>query len=155
MNLHEAKSLAIELMGQHGLLNQGWVFRFDRAVRRFGVCKYGYRVISLSAPLVEANDLENVKDTILHEIAHAIAGPRAGHGYEWVKVCLQIGAKPNRCFTSEEVNVPKLKYYAKCGGCGRVFQKARMKKREVKRACPCQSYKSWDDKILLEFRERF
>jgi hypothetical protein len=38
---------------------------------------------------------EEIRDTLLHEIAHAIAGHKAGHGAEWKAVCRRIGAKPN------------------------------------------------------------
>lgn len=39
---------------------------------------------------------EQLEDTILHEVAHAIAGSRAGHGPAWKSVCREIGANPNR-----------------------------------------------------------
>ena len=38
---------------------------------------------------------DEIKDTLLHEIAHALAGPKAGHRYEWKRICLQIGATPS------------------------------------------------------------
>ncbi|MYB34820.1 MAG: SprT family zinc-dependent metalloprotease [Gammaproteobacteria bacterium] len=31
---------------------------------------------------------EQVNDAILHEIAHALAGPKAGHGSEWKAIAL-------------------------------------------------------------------
>ena len=70
MELADAESLALELMRQHGLLPR-WKFKFDRAIRRFGCCNEGKRLISLSARLTELNSEYEVRDTILHEIAHA------------------------------------------------------------------------------------
>ncbi len=37
---------------------------------------------------------EQVRDTVLHEIAHAIAGPEAGHGPLWKATARRIGATP-------------------------------------------------------------
>ena len=37
-----------------------------------------------------------MRDTILHEIAHAIAGVRNGHNHVWKSVCRRIGADPKR-----------------------------------------------------------
>jgi predicted SprT family Zn-dependent metalloprotease len=155
MELKLAQNLAVSLMKKHGLLDKGWCFEFDNSVKRFGVCKYRSKTIGLSAKLTTLNNEEKVKDTILHEIAHAIAGFSAGHGIEWKRVCIQIGAKPERCYDSTDTNMPTMKYQAVCGGCGRVHQKARIKHKEVRRSCKCQSHKSWDNKILLEYKTTY
>jgi predicted SprT family Zn-dependent metalloprotease len=155
MNLSQAQTLAVSLMKEHGIWQQGWRFEFDNAVKRFGVCKYRSKTIGLSAKLVGLNEQEQVKDTILHEIAHAIAGYKAGHGVEWKMVCIRIGAKPERCYSSADTTTPLLKYYAECGGCGKRHEKARLKLREVRRSCMCQSGKDWNDRVLLEFRARY
>ena len=81
MKLDDAARLARTLMDYHCLGT--WVFRFDRAIRRFGCCNWTTRTISLSAVLTRSNTDEQIRDTILHEIAHALAGPRAGHGKLW------------------------------------------------------------------------
>jgi predicted SprT family Zn-dependent metalloprotease len=142
-------------MKEHGLLDLGWRFQFDNAVRRFGVCKYKAKVIGLSTKLVDINNEERVKNTILHEIAHAIAGYKAGHGVEWKMVCIRIGAKPERCYSTENTNTPQLKYYAKCGACGETHQKARIKVSNRRVSCICQRGKDWDNRILLEYKARY
>ncbi len=103
MNLHAARILAVKLMQQHGLV--GWSFKFDHARRRFGCCNFTRRVISLSKPLTFLNEEGEVRDTILHEIAHALT-PKTGHGPAWKAMCVRLGAKPVRCFKSEEVVTP-------------------------------------------------
>ena len=155
MNLSSAQTLAVSLMKQHKIWELGWRFEFNNHLRAFGVCSYGNKSIQLSKHLTRLNDLETVKDTILHEIAHAIAGFKAGHGIEWKRVCIRIGAKPERCYTKEDTNTPQLKYYAVCGGCGKTHEKARLKLREVRRSCMCQSGKDWNDRVLLEFKARY
>jgi predicted SprT family Zn-dependent metalloprotease len=154
MELLHTQVLAESLMKKHGIWEQGWRFQFDRGLRRFGCCMYGRKIISLSRHLVELNNREDVQDVILHEIAHAIAGFNAGHGMAWKLVCIRIGARPERCYDSQKVERPKLKYYAKCGGCGREHQKARMRfKGRI--SCRCQEGKSWDNRVLLEFKQRY
>ena len=156
MKLVDAETLAISLMMQHGIWYSGWEFQWDKSKRRFGVCKFSKKVIGLSMHLVSLNDEERVKDTILHEIAHAIAGPDAGHGQEWKKVCIRIGAKPETCYTKEDTVTPELKYYAVCGACGKVHERQRAFKKTVKRvSCNCQTGKNWDDRVLLEYKKRY
>src|SRR4051812_24645551 len=103
MNLHEASYLARDLMMTHGLA--GWSFAFDHARRRFGKCDYTHRRITLSRPLTLLNGIDEVRDTILHEIAHALS-PKDGHGPRWRATCRKIGAKPARCYTDASVVSP-------------------------------------------------
>jgi predicted SprT family Zn-dependent metalloprotease len=116
VNLTEAQRLAKKLMQTHGLLPQ-WKFEFDRAVIRFGSCQWGRKKITLSAHLVQLNDQRQVEDTLLHEIAHALAGPRAGHGPKWKLLARTLGCSDQRCYGDEVVG-PKRKYVGMCPTCG-------------------------------------
>ena len=79
MDIRKAEILALTLIEKH-LSNDkfDWQFKFDNSKRRFGQCVYGrkyglpYHMIKLSKPLVALNSEEQVRDTILHEIAHAL-----------------------------------------------------------------------------------
>lgn len=148
MNLCEVKKLGWKLMLKHGLVN--WGFMFDNSVVRYGVCKHRAKVISLSRKLCLINDEASVRDTILHEIAHALT-PRHGHDSVWKAKCIEIGAKPERCYTSKDTNTLELRYVAICGGCGEKHEKARMVNKNIRRSCKCQSGKDWNKRILLEF----
>ena len=90
-------------MAEHGLA--GWTFAFDHARRRFGSCRFREKTITLSRHLTFLNNEEQVRDTILHEIAHALC-PRDGHGQAWKAMCVRIGAKPERCYQAGEVVTP-------------------------------------------------
>lgn len=104
MELDQARRLAQELMAQHGLT--GWRFEFDRAKRRAGICRHAQRVIGLSAPLTRLHPDAEVRDTLLHEIAHALAGPRAGHGPVWAATARRIGCSAERCVPEDAPSVP-------------------------------------------------
>lgn len=80
----------------------------NRMTRGMGSCRYKGGVafeITLSFKTFQhdANRPE-LRDTILHEIAHAIAGIKAGHGPVWRAVARKIGAKPQRVCTTLAVS---------------------------------------------------
>lgn len=139
MELKEAERLANFLVDAWGLSNEGWVFKWDHAKRRFGQCSYHTKTISLSRYLVELNDRPDVEDTILHEIAHALAGGRAGHGPEWKRECRRVGAKPKACYKTSEIQAPPPNYVGICPHCMKVREKRyRMKTMTYTLACgPC------------------
>ena len=116
----EARRLALELLTRHGLAD--WGFAFNRRKRSLGLCLYAARRIELSIHLVEKNGPEEIRDTILHEIAHALVGPEHGHDAFWKRKCLEIGARPQRC---SEADMPLGKWRAHCGGCGASFHRYR------------------------------
>lgn len=155
MNLQEAKALAIELMNKYELIANRWYFEFDNSVKRFGCCNFRDKRISLSKQLVERAPYDAVKDTILHEIAHALAGRGQGHNIVWKRVCVSIGAKPQRCYDSKESGIEpiELKWSATCDACGTVYNKARLVRPHAKRSCRCQTGKSWDDRVLLQYKQ--
>ena len=75
VDLDDATRLAFLYMRLHEL--DDWQFRLDRATSRFGSCNHRCKTITMSRLLVTLNDKREVRDTILHEIAHALAGPKA------------------------------------------------------------------------------
>lgn len=94
------EAMARELMTEHRLPVTGpgaWVFRWDRSKTREGVCIFTRRVISLSWPVAQIREMAESRDTILHEIAHALAGYEAAHGPRWKAMARKIGARPVAC----------------------------------------------------------
>jgi predicted SprT family Zn-dependent metalloprotease len=89
-------------------------------------------------------------DTLLHEIAHAITRQRhgkniKGHGPEWKKVCIEIGAKPIRTSSKFSNEKPAAKYSISCPVCG--FESIRHKiSRGAEYSCPkcCPGYFNTD-----------
>lgn len=99
MQTSSALRIARELMNQHGL--RDWTVGLDRAKARAGATHFGRRRITLSGPLTRLHDEEHVRDTILHEIAHALVGPEHGHDAVWKSMARKVGASDARCFSSE------------------------------------------------------
>lgn len=126
MRMNQFASVARQLMNQHGLTD--WIFQWDRALKRAGCCFYRRKTITLSHFYVAnpKNPTEDIIDTILHEIAHGKAGHGAGHGPLWKQICIQIGARPKRCY-GDNIEMPKGRYRAVCGGCGKEFYKHRLR----------------------------
>lgn len=90
MELLKVRSLALGLMREHGL--HEWRLTFDRAKTRAGQCRFDRHEISLSGPLMRLQDEVEVRETILHEIAHALAGPSHGHDATWRRIAHSIGS---------------------------------------------------------------
>lgn len=115
----------MQLLASHGL--HDWGFAFNRRKQAMGLCIYRRRTIELSIHLVERdNSWEEIRDTILHEIAHALVGPEHGHDQVWKRKCIEIGARPERC---GKADMPEGHWKAHCGGCGKRFHGYRKPKR--------------------------
>jgi len=106
----EVYRLAKALLEIHGLSH--WTIQWDRAKNRSGQCRYGPKVISLSAPIMSIWPIDQARDCILHEIAHALT--QSGHDRAWRATCMQIGAKPDRCWDSKSRETPDAKYIGTC-----------------------------------------
>lgn len=123
MKLGDARRLALRLMRAHKV-PMDWTFQFDWSKVRFGKCNFARSEISLSRHLVELNDETEVRETILHEIAHALAPRGAGHGPRWRAIAKSIGCQAKRCY-GEEVVRPSPKYKGMCPTCRRVIYRHR------------------------------
>ncbi|HEY9309549.1 MAG TPA: SprT-like domain-containing protein [Microbacterium sp.] len=87
--LHRVRHWAEALIAAH--LDPSWSFAFDNAKRRAGLCDYTHKRISVSRYLAARYDDDTNHQTLLHEVAHALAGPRAGHGPRWKAVARELG----------------------------------------------------------------
>ena len=150
MKLLTAQKLARELMRKHLLLD--WRFEFDNSKRRFGVCNFNTKTIGLSKKLTELNGIKEVRDTILHEIAHALVGPGHGHDKTWKTMCRKIGAKPKRCYDESKVNSPEARYVGECPACKKVFTRDR-KPMSTRWSCFCQKGKPWEEREKFTFKD--
>lgn len=119
MNLFSAEELAISLMTRHGLIWANWKFKFDRSVKRLGLCKHKEKIISLGQHATLVNDETAVRNTILHEIAHALVGSWEGHGPVWKAKAKEIGCNGDR-LGNIAIKAP-YKYQLSCNDCGYIW----------------------------------
>jgi predicted SprT family Zn-dependent metalloprotease len=99
-----ADAAARELIGEY---LSGWELRWSpRAKDQAGLCVHGDRAIVLSGPLMSLWEPGQQRDTILHEIAHALT-PGHHHDRVWQAMCVRVGADPSRTWGhSGETRIP-------------------------------------------------
>jgi len=127
------RKLARELMDEHGL--NDWRFILSSTKRSVGRCWYADKKIEYSTYYLHNSD-EEVKDTILHEIAHALAGNAAGHNYMWKHYARLVGARPERCAPPEVTTSAKPNYVIRCESCGWETKRFRMRRSNHGGMCP-------------------
>ncbi|MFT4137277.1 SprT-like domain-containing protein [Microbacterium sp.] len=88
-DLNALRREAEALIARH--LDASWSFGYDNAKQRAGACDYRRQRITVSRYLSARYDDEANRQTLLHEIAHALAGPRAGHGAAWKRTARALG----------------------------------------------------------------
>lgn len=121
MEIIEAKKLAEEKIKDHEI---DYEVAFNNRKTQLGLCNTRTKKIYLSALFVKLNDINIVRNTILHEIAHALT-PGHGHDKVWRDKCIEIGALPNRI--NRIAIAPKCKYTGTCPNCKREFQYNRIR----------------------------
>lgn len=135
MDLQELEAIADREIAKQGL--HGWTFGWSDAKRQLGVCKYRTKRIEIAEYYARNSSTESVLDTLLHEIAHAIAGPKAGHGPVWKAAAARLGATPLACDKSPEVVTKPGDWQATCLACKKVFHRYRRPKSLVGYRCKC------------------
>ncbi|HLJ94086.1 MAG TPA: SprT-like domain-containing protein [Gemmataceae bacterium] len=123
----EIRAQANEMLAIYDL--NDWTFAFNRRKTAMGLCLYGPKRIELSLHFAQRNGPVAVRDTLLHEIAHALVGPGHGHDKVWKQKCAEIGGKPERL--SFDVEMPAGRWQARCGCCGMLHSKHRRPKHPV------------------------
>lgn len=117
-----------------------------RAKKRWGQAKSipgGYSINISSVLLDERNDVEGLKNTIIHEILHTCKGCQ-NHGENWKRLAAKVnrayGYNIKRCSSADEKGVleetrpPKpvrttnTNYVVKCDKCGHVYTRTKMSK---------------------------
>ena len=82
-------------------LDPSWSFDFDNAKKRAGLCNFTAKKITVSRYLAARYEDDEIHQILLHEVAHALAGARAGHGPVWRSVALGLGYDGKRTHDGE------------------------------------------------------
>ncbi len=158
MNITRAKQILREELDKHELYHVE-VKMNNRLTSAFGRYRWNrlsnYKVVELSTKLVEINDEDRVRLTILHEVAHALT---EGHGHDivWKRKLLEIGGDGKRCYSSIDTNTierTRTLYQAYCqehGNRGRTY-------RRTTKACGtcCNEYNGgrYSEEYRIQYRE--
>ena len=98
--LHQADRLIQDLMVRqkvyHGLADE-WSATFDLAAGRAAICYFKEKLICLAVSYCMTAPEEELIDTVLHEVAHALVGPQHNHDRVWKLAARRIGCTAERC----------------------------------------------------------
>jgi predicted SprT family Zn-dependent metalloprotease len=92
--LERVRTWANALIALH--LDSGWTFGFENAKTRAGLCNYTAKRITVSKYLAARYEDDEIHQVLLHEVAHAMAGTRAGHGAQWRATAKELGYEGKR-----------------------------------------------------------
>ena len=101
-------NLARSEMDKNGLFD--WKLDLDDAKVRAGGCFFKEKKISFSRNFVKNSNESVIYDTILHEIAHALVGPKHGHNIIWKNMAKKLGCSAKRCHTLEFSDYKWIRY---------------------------------------------
>ena len=121
---------AEQLIAAHGLA--GWSLQLDDASCRAGSCNAALRSIGLSRLYCLRATAEEIRETVLHEIAHALVGPEHGHDRLWKAAARAIGCTGNRCHS---LDFAPSRYLVSCSRCGWTERANTRRRRAVCRTC--------------------
>jgi predicted SprT family Zn-dependent metalloprotease len=140
MNPHmqELEAYAQQKLEQWALTDKGWKFAWNSRRTSFGLCSPRRKTIFLSTFLLSTVPLDEHKDTVLHEIAHALDFEERGfsnHDRYWKRKAIEVGAAPVACRSVQDNTtiLQQSKYTLVCPN-GHEYPKHRMLKH--KRSCP-------------------
>ena len=161
MDLNKIKKMGDSMLRQHGLSD--WTFKFgnDREMKDnqkfyFARCNYRYKQIILSRKLTKnETSLDRIKNTILHEIAHAIdfnnRGKKSNHDSKWQRIAKEIGCNAKECTPLSSVNMDNVaKWIAECRTCHKKFYKNIKPKNKL--SCSKCGGGKFNEDYLLDFK---
>ena len=146
MDLRELETIAERELLKHGL--HDWSFGWARTKRRQGACNYQSKRIEIAEYYATHNLPEKVLDTLLHEIAHALAGPKARHGPAWKAVAKKLGASPRTYDTCRETVVIPGDWQATCHACNKTHHKYKRPQSLTGYRCRCAARMSLSFQFL-------
>lgn len=125
MDIKKAHMMATDLIRYYC---PDYRFVFTSAKRTFGRCNYVTRTIGLSKGLATLNNEDQVLDTLLHEVAHAIAGAEARHGEQWKQTARSLGCAAKALYDSKVVVAVPRPFIGVCPGCQKQVTRYRRKR---------------------------
>lgn len=166
--LKEVEEMALKCMGtnyhfkgiDYNAKSLGYRFSFSNKKRAWGTCYYTKKQISLSKFLVQAKPrtIEEWHNTMIHEIAHAIAYDMGSHGHTrlWRSVFLSMGGNGERASDSDHgvINPSMAKYTLTCPN-GHVAMAHKSSRKTSGQASCGECSKVWDSRFLLKVTKNY
>ena len=120
----EAHRILHELQTEYPRL-MGWRIRWHNKKRSLGTCDFVKKEIQLSRFFLASITMGRWQNVVRHELAHALAGPYAGHGPDWKAWARRVGARDERCENLEgkeghahkKVRLENARYIWECPSC--------------------------------------
>ena len=96
MLVREARQMAMELFKQYNI-DTTWKLKFMAHSRWLGCCMFNKKTIYLNLAYVANAPPEVIRNTIIHEIAHALLPWQVHHGVQWKQLFRRMGGDGKRC----------------------------------------------------------
>ena len=129
--------ICLNAMEKHGLLRQGWDFTICKTSSIIADCNDMKDVIRMSRMHLELGGEYEVKQVILHEIAHALVGTAHGHNHKWKAKARDIGVVDPLSTFSVSYTIPH-KVEIKCGVCSQVLSRRQRRMNTTRlNSCHC------------------
>lgn len=141
-------ALAERLMGE-SLDLQKWSFGFDSGKRRAGLCDHTNKRISLSKYMSTLHSVDQSRQVMFHEIAHALAGVKHGHDAQWLRIATDLGYRNER-ISAKRVDEEHAKWLGTCANGHEYF---RYRKPTRQSSC-AKCSKKFDPAYLIKWVER-
>lgn len=134
-----------------------WSFKVSgRLTDVAGTANYFDKVLEFSKKYIEFYDEEEVRDTIIHEIAHAMT---KGHNHDevWRNLCLRLGGSGEEFYddVDDEFLKSRYKYVLYCSHCkryGRAYQRKRKEEWACKRCCVKYNQGKYSDDFAFIYK---
>lgn len=131
--LRAVSALARSLMDFHGL--DHWRLDYSKKATWYaGLTRFHERTIRLSARHMMNYEYLYVRETILHEIAHALVGHEHGHNATWRRTAKRIGSNGERCVSKDAPTIDG-DWAAICPNGHRYTQGRHPKRTQICRLC--------------------
>lgn len=109
-SMEQAEDIIKELMTKY-LDGLGWKLKFGESNRRAGCCNHKTKTLMFPKLYVRNVTESELRNTILHEIAHALVGLDHNHDQVWKEKAISIGCNAEVCHTIKFGNP---KYLRQC-----------------------------------------
>lgn len=104
-----------EITRAYGLGN--YTIRLDKTRRRVACYYHSRKLFSYSRYFIIASTEDQLVDTVLHEIAHALVVPGSGHNKVWSDTYKRIGGGKNGSKALNNIDMSIERYKLFCPGC--------------------------------------